>query len=83
MSTIKVTPEQLHHVSNQVDQARQQLEHIQENIPPDPNAINITEGGEFLDDAIRMKDQPLEEKPIEENQQTKFQTNKIIYYEHY
>ncbi|RAJ03561.1 WXG100 family type VII secretion target [Paenibacillus pabuli] len=28
MSTIKVTPEQLHHVSNQVDQARQQLEHI-------------------------------------------------------
>ncbi|MEO2211961.1 WXG100 family type VII secretion target [Paenibacillus amylolyticus] len=28
MSKIKVTPEQLHHVSNQVDQARQQLEHI-------------------------------------------------------
>ncbi|MFL0375446.1 WXG100 family type VII secretion target [Paenibacillus amylolyticus] len=28
MSTIKVTPEQLHHVSHQVDQARQQLEHI-------------------------------------------------------
>ncbi|MDN8591383.1 WXG100 family type VII secretion target [Paenibacillus sp. 11B] len=28
MSTIKVTPEQLHHVSNQVDQAKQQLEHI-------------------------------------------------------
>lgn len=28
MSTIKVTPEQLHHVSNQVDRARQQLEHI-------------------------------------------------------
>jgi WXG100 family type VII secretion target len=28
MSTIKVTPEQLHHVSNQVDQARQQLERI-------------------------------------------------------
>ncbi|UPK43943.1 WXG100 family type VII secretion target [Paenibacillus pabuli] len=28
MSTIKVTPEQLHHVSYQVDQARQQLEHI-------------------------------------------------------
>ncbi|MHA7579809.1 WXG100 family type VII secretion target [Paenibacillus vandeheii] len=28
MSTIKVTPEQLHHVSKQVDQARQQLEHI-------------------------------------------------------
>ncbi|MEK4367593.1 WXG100 family type VII secretion target [Paenibacillus sp. FSL R5-0473] len=28
MNTIKVTLEQLHHVSNQVDQARQQLEHI-------------------------------------------------------
>ncbi|TDL70023.1 WXG100 family type VII secretion target [Paenibacillus amylolyticus] len=28
MSTIKVNPEQLHHVTNQVDQARQQLEHI-------------------------------------------------------
>ncbi|MFS0860012.1 WXG100 family type VII secretion target [Paenibacillus taichungensis] len=28
MSTIKVTPEQLHHVSNQMDQARQQLESI-------------------------------------------------------
>ncbi|WP_427180619.1 WXG100 family type VII secretion target [Paenibacillus sp. TC-CSREp1] len=32
MSTIKVTPEQLHHVVHQVDQARQQLEHIRENL---------------------------------------------------
>ncbi|MBY0204563.1 WXG100 family type VII secretion target [Paenibacillus cucumis Kampfer et al. 2016] len=32
MSTIKVTPEQLHHVSSQVDQARQQLEHIQDHL---------------------------------------------------
>lgn len=32
MNTIKVTPEQLHHVSNQVDQARQQLEHIREDL---------------------------------------------------
>ncbi|MFE6077309.1 WXG100 family type VII secretion target [Paenibacillus sp. NPDC057886] len=32
MSTIKVTPEQLHNVSNQVDQARQQLEHIREDL---------------------------------------------------
>lgn len=32
MSTIKVTPEQLHHVAHQVDQARQQLEHIRENL---------------------------------------------------
>ncbi|WP_340386759.1 MULTISPECIES: WXG100 family type VII secretion target [Paenibacillus] len=32
MSTIKVTPEHLHHVSSQVDQARKQLEHIQDNL---------------------------------------------------
>lgn len=32
MSTIKVTPEQLHHVSNQVDQARQQLEGIRSDL---------------------------------------------------
>ncbi|WP_413407944.1 hypothetical protein [Paenibacillus amylolyticus] len=32
MNTIKVTPEQLHHLSNQVDQARQQLEHIREDL---------------------------------------------------
>ncbi|MCW3791094.1 WXG100 family type VII secretion target [Paenibacillus sp. LS1] len=32
MSTIKVTPEQLHQVSNQVDQARQQMESIRGNL---------------------------------------------------
>ncbi|MEK3703541.1 WXG100 family type VII secretion target [Paenibacillus sp. FSL R7-0198] len=32
MSTIKVTPEQLHHVSNQVDQAIHQMEHIREDL---------------------------------------------------
>ena len=32
MSTIKVTPEQLHHVSKQMDQARQQLEVIQQDL---------------------------------------------------
>lgn len=32
MSTIKVTPEQLHHVSNQVDQARQQMEGIRSDL---------------------------------------------------
>jgi hypothetical protein len=56
---------------------------LQESIKPFNQETNITDGGEFLDDAIRMKDQPLEEIPIEENQQTKFQTNKITYYEHY
>ena len=56
---------------------------LQESIRPFDHETNITDGGEFLDDALRMKDQPIEETPIEENQQTKFQTNKIIYYEHY
>ena len=58
-------------------------EGTQESIPPYQPEINITEGGEFLDDALRMKDQPLEETSGEEDQQTKSQTKKIIYYEHY
>ena len=43
-------------------------ERNRETIPPNNHEINITEGGEFLDDAIRMKDQPLEEaseKPLQ------------------
>ena len=32
---------------------------IQESIYPFRHEINITDGGEFLDDAIRMTDQPL------------------------
>jgi hypothetical protein len=34
-------------------------EAIQEGLYPFQHEQNITEGGEFLDDAIRMKDQPL------------------------
>jgi hypothetical protein len=41
-------------------------EEIQESIYPDQFEINITDGGEFLDDAIRMKDQPLEETNAKE-----------------
>ncbi|MBD0333414.1 MAG: hypothetical protein ICV66_12245 [Chitinophagaceae bacterium] len=36
-------------------------EEIQESIYPHEHEVNITDGGEFLDDAIRMKDQPLRE----------------------
>ena len=36
-------------------------EEIQESIYPYHHEMNITEGGEFLDDAIRMKDQLLGE----------------------
>ena len=34
---------------------------VQESIYPYHHELNITDGGEFLDDAIRMKDQPFEE----------------------
>jgi len=37
-------------------------EGIQESIYPDLHEINITEGSEFLDDAIRMKEQPFGEQ---------------------
>jgi hypothetical protein len=33
----------------------------QETVTPYQHEINITDGSEFLDDAIRMKDQPLGE----------------------
>jgi len=36
-------------------------EGIQESISPNHHEVNITEGGEFLDDAIRVKDQPFGE----------------------
>lgn len=44
----------------------------QGSILPSEHEKNITDGGEFLDDAIRMKEQPLEETSIEEKS-----TNKI------
>jgi hypothetical protein len=34
---------------------------VQESIFPSHHEVNVTDGGEFLNDAIRMKDQPLEE----------------------
>ena len=43
-------------------------EGIQESIYPDQHEINITEGSEFLDDAIRMKDQPYGETNMKENE---------------
>ena len=43
--------------------------------------MNIADGGEFLDDALRMEDQPFEETPVKEDQQTKFETKKNNYYE--
>jgi len=43
-------------------------ERIQESITRYHHEVNITDGGEFLDDALRMKDQPLEE-PIKKSSQ--------------
>ncbi len=40
-------------------------EGIQESTLPDQHEINITDGGEFLDDGIRMKDQPFGEEAME------------------
>jgi hypothetical protein len=42
------------------------LEGIQESIYPYQHEVNITDRGEFLDDAIRMKDQPLGETTMKE-----------------
>jgi hypothetical protein len=33
-------------------------------VHPFPHEVNITDGGEFLDDGIRMKDQPFEEHSV-------------------
>ena len=41
---------------------------IQEQLYPFHHEINITDGAEFLDDAIRTKDQPLYEATVKESQ---------------
>ncbi len=51
---------------------------LQESIRPQQPEKNIADGGEFLDDGIRMKDQPLGD-----NQKTNFLTTKNSYYEMY
>ncbi|WP_133176813.1 hypothetical protein [Terrimonas sp.] len=43
-------------------------EKFQENIYPDRREKNIADGGEFLDDFWRMKDQPLGETVAEEDE---------------
>jgi hypothetical protein len=42
-----------------IDNAHISSEEIYAGTYPYPHEINITDGCEFLDDAIRMKDQPL------------------------
>jgi hypothetical protein len=55
---------------------------LQGSIYPLHIETNVTEGSEFLDDAIRTKDQPFD-VPEKENQEIKFQTKKIYSYESY
>ena len=43
-------------------------EEVQESIYPYHHDANIADGDEFLDDAIRMKDQPFEETNTKENE---------------
>ena len=43
-------------------------EEVQESIYPPWHEMNITDGGEFLDDGIRMKDQPFGETNVKENE---------------
>ena len=43
-------------------------EEIQISIYPQQHEYNITEGSEFLDDAIRMKDQPISQNLLEGNE---------------
>jgi hypothetical protein len=39
-----------------------------ESLEPNQNEIHIADGGEFLDDGIRMKDQPFEETAVQEDE---------------
>jgi hypothetical protein len=41
---------------------------IQENILISQHEMNVTDGSEFLDDAIRTKDQPLKETTMKKNE---------------
>lgn len=43
-------------------------EEIHEIVHPFPHEVNITDGGEFLDDGIRMRDQPFGEPDVETNE---------------
>jgi hypothetical protein len=47
---------------------RSSEEGIQESIYSYDHEVNITDGGEFLDDAIRMNDQPLGETNTIQNE---------------
>lgn len=49
------------------DNKQPSAEGIQESIYSFYHEVNITDGGEFLDDAIRMTDQPLANTTVRES----------------
>ena len=49
------------------DMALTSSEETQESINIELHEVNIADGGEFLDDAIRMKEQPFGEEAAKEN----------------
>ena len=64
MKTITIAPPQ----KKDVDNNQISSEEIQESIHPYDHEANLSDGSEFLDDAIRMKDQPLGEETVNENE---------------
>ena len=56
------------------------LDGAEKSIQPVNHETNVTEGSEFLNDALRMDDL---DPPIKEDEQASFQSNKTFYYEFY
>lgn len=64
MKTIMIGPPQ----KKDVDNNQISPEGIQESIYPNHHEVDVTDGSEFLDDAIRMKDEPFGEETMNENE---------------
>ena len=64
MKTITISPPQ----KKDPDNNQSLSEGIEQSIHPDNHEVNVTEGSEFLDDAIRMKDQPFGEITAKEGE---------------
>lgn len=64
MKKITISPPE----KKDADNSQSISEGIRESIHPYNQEVNDTDGSEFLDDAIRMKDQPLGEVSVKENE---------------
>jgi hypothetical protein len=61
MNTIPSTQERNPNIELSLSETIQELLHLNE------HELNVAEGSEFLDDAIRTKDQPFGERTAKEN----------------